>query len=106
MFELRDVPGSLAEIWYIDFQGVDHKIGAYSIVHDTVQMHDVVAVEQLELLGEACRIYRDSQPEKARMFTKEWLETFNPELAKTVDWDEHPEGFEQPCLCGECCSNA
>jgi hypothetical protein len=106
MFYLKDVPGSLAEIWFIDFQGYDRKIGAYDWKNDSVQMHDVVAVDQLELLGEACRIFRNSMPEKAKMFTKEWLETFDPELAKTVDWDEHPEGYEKPCLCGECCSSA
>lgn len=106
MFELKDSAGNLAEIWFINFGGDDAKVGAYDWRNDTVQMHQPLAVEQLELLGEACRIFRDSQPEKAKMFTKEWLETFDPELAKTVDWTEHPDGYEKACMCGECCSNA
>lgn len=35
-----------------------------------------------------------------------WLKRYNPDAAHTVDWDEHPEGYDGPCLCGLCRSYA
>lgn len=30
------------------------------------------------------------------------LKRENPDAAHMVDWDEHPEGHDGPCLCGLC----
>ena len=36
---------------------------------------------------------------------EEWaahLRAVDPEYGHTVDWDEHPEGYDDPCWCGLC----
>jgi len=38
-----------------------------------------------------------------------WEEQFkrtNPEYAHTWDWDEHPDGYNMPCMCADCRSYA
>lgn len=34
-----------------------------------------------------------------------WVGETCPEAVPTLEWDEHPEGFEDPCFCSECRSN-
>lgn len=37
---------------------------------------------------------------------REWVETFRPELAHTLEWDEHPDGHNDECFCYECRTQA
>jgi hypothetical protein len=33
---------------------------------------------------------------------RRWWKRECPELFYTFDWDEHPEDWDEPCICSEC----
>jgi hypothetical protein len=112
MFYLQESTDKIATIFRQNFQfdqaetGVPEEVGHYFWASDEVHVRSPLSLEDLEEVIRACRTFIGGKPEKYRAFTKEWLEAFQPELAKTYDWDEHPEGYDQACYCGECRSNS
>jgi hypothetical protein len=95
MFHLVETTNDIATIYRSCFhlvgpggdshKEVDEEVGCYFWKSDEVKVTTPLSLEELEELIRTCRGFLDSKPEKYKAFTKEWLEAFQPELAKTFD---------------------